>query len=70
MIFAGFRPGFFKYTQVQADIPPQVMPDPGCLITMTREEIERCAYRVYYQENRIIIERFHIRQTARGIPQL
>lgn len=67
MIFAGFRPGFFKYTQVQADIPPQVMPDPGCLITMTREEIERCAYRVYYQENRIIIEGFHALSDGYGI---
>lgn len=67
MIFAGFRPGFFKYTQVQADIPPQVMPDPGCLITMTREEIERCAYRVYYQGNRIIIEGFHALSDGYGI---
>jgi len=58
-IFAGFRPGFFHYTQVQADAPPRVQPDPGCLITMTREEIARCAYRVYYRENLIIIEGFH-----------
>ena len=50
-IFSGFRPGFFHYTQVQADQPPHVKPDPGCLITMTREEIARCAYRVYYREN-------------------
>ena len=67
MIFAGFRPGFFKYTQVQADMPPQVKPDPGCLITMTREEIAQCAYRVYYRENLIIIEGFHALSDGYGI---
>ena len=67
MIFAGFRPGFFKYTQVQADMPPQVKSDPGCLITMTREEIARCAYRVYYKERNIIIEGFHALSDGYGI---
>lgn len=67
MIFAGFRPGFFKYTQVQADMPPQVKPDPSCLITMTREEIAQCAYRVYYKENLIIIEGFHALSDGYGI---
>lgn len=66
-IFAGFRPGFFHYTQVQADQPPQVQPDPGCLITMTREEIARCAYRVYYRENLIIVECFHALSDGYGI---
>ena len=67
MMFAGFRPGFFKYTQVQADQPPQVKPDPGCLITMSREEIARCAYRVYYRDNLIIIEGFHALSDGYGI---
>ena len=67
MIFAGFRPGFFQYTQVQADQPPQVQPDPGCLITMTREEIARCAYRVYYRDKEIIIEAFHALSDGYGI---
>lgn len=66
-IFAGFRPGFFHYTQVQAEHPPLVKPDPGCLITMTREEIAKCAYRVYYRENRIIIEGFHALSDGYGI---
>ena len=66
-IFAGFRPGFFHYTQVQADKPPVVQPDPGCLITMTREEIARCAYRVYYRENLIIVEGFHALSDGYGI---
>ena len=58
-IFAGFRPGFFQYQQVWADHPPLVAPDPGLLINMTHEEITRCAYRVYYRDNQIIIEGFH-----------
>lgn len=58
-VIAGFYPGFFHYIQVPAKTPPQVQPDPGCLITMTREEISRCAYRVYYSGNAIMIEAFH-----------
>lgn len=58
-IFAGFRPGFFQYSQVPAKTAPQVLPDPGLLINMTRAEISRCAYRVYYHDKDIIIEGFH-----------
>ena len=58
-IFAGFRTDFFRYHQVPAEGPPQVMPDPGLLINMTHEEIAKCAYRVYYRESDIIIEGFH-----------
>ena len=58
-IFAGFRPGFFHYEQVQADQPPKVMPDPGLLINMTHAEIAKCTYRVYYSGRDIIIEGFH-----------
>jgi len=65
--FAGFHPGFLQYTQVQAEQPPLVKPDPGCLITMTREEIARCAYRVYYRNNQIIIEGFHALSDGYGM---
>lgn len=58
-IFAGFRPGFFRYAQVPVQDPPLVSEDPGLLINMTKEEIARCAYRVYYQNKDIIIEGFH-----------
>ena len=58
-IFAGFRPGFFHYRQVQADQPPRVAPDPGLLINMTHKEIAKCTYRIYYSGNQIIIEGFH-----------
>lgn len=58
-IFAGFRPGFFQYTQVPAERAPQVSADPGLLINMTKEEIAQCAYRVYYSGKDIIIEGFH-----------
>ena len=58
-VIAGFCPGFFHYFQVPAKTPPQVQPDPGCLITMSREEIRNCAYRVYYDGKKIAIEAFH-----------
>lgn len=58
-IFAGFQPGFFQYAQVPSEQPPQVSPDPGLLINMTRQKIARCAYRVYYHGKDIIIEGFH-----------
>ena len=66
-IFAGFRPGFFQYTQVPVEKPPLVAPDPGLLINMTPEEISQCAYRVYYQENKIIIEGFHASTDGYGM---
>ena len=58
-VIAGFYPGFFHYFQVPARTAPQVQPDPGCLVTMSREEIRSCAYRVYYAGNTVSIEAFH-----------
>lgn len=58
-IIAGFYPGFFHFYQIPAKEPPQVLPDPGILLTMTAEELHTCAYRVYYQEKTIAIEAFH-----------
>ena len=58
-IIAGFYPGFFHYYQFPAQQHPLVQPDPGCPITMTREELHRCAFRVYYRENTVSIEAFH-----------
>lgn len=58
-IICGFKPGFFKHTCVQPDTPPLVRPDPGCLITMQREEIEHCAWRVFYRDSEITFEAFH-----------
>lgn len=58
-IIAGFYPGFFHYHQFPAKQPPLVQPDPGCLNTMSREELHRCAYRVYYKDNTVSIEAFH-----------
>ncbi len=58
-VIAGFRAGFFHYVQVPAQSPPQVQPDPGVLLTMTKEELRFCAYRVYYQGNTVAIEAFH-----------
>ena len=58
-VIAYFRPNFFHYTQIPVTQPPQVQPDPGCLITMPIEDIHRCAYRVYYKGNTVAIEAFH-----------
>ena len=58
-IIAGFVPGFFHYFQFPAQQPPQVQPDPGVLKTMSKEELHKCAYRVYYRENTVSIEAFH-----------
>lgn len=66
-IFSGFRPGFFQYSQVSTDTPPQVAPCPGLLINMTREEIARCACRVYYHGKEIIVEGFHAVTDGYGI---
>ena len=65
-LIAGFRSGLFHYIQVPSKFPPTVQPDPGCLITMSREELHRCAYRVYYQGNRISIEAFHALTDGHG----
>lgn len=58
-IIAGFQSGFFQAWQVPAETAPQVQPDPGLLITMTKEEIRRCAFRIYYRDCNIIMEAFH-----------
>ncbi len=58
-IFAGFERSFFSCRMVPAREAPRVRKDPGMLKTMDWQELERCAYRVYYGENQIIIEAFH-----------
>lgn len=58
-IIAGYRPGFFQYTMVPTPQPPQVRPDPGCLIPMSRKEIRTCAYRIFYSGKVIAFEAFH-----------
>ena len=58
-VIAGFQSGLFRYFQVPAKRPPQVQKDPGCLLTMTKEELHNCAYRVYYSGSTIAIEAFH-----------
>ena len=58
-IIAGFHPGVFHYSVIPAKAAPTVMEDPGPLTTMSRHEIETCAYRILYSENTISIEVFH-----------
>lgn len=57
-IAAGIWQGWFRCGLVPVRQIP-VRPDPGVLITMTRAEIDRCALRIYYGEDRIIGEFFH-----------
>ena len=58
-IIAGFKPGLFQYTVVPARQAPIVRPDPGILIPMTKQEITQCAWRVFYNERKLIFEGFH-----------
>ncbi|MBQ2854255.1 MAG: hypothetical protein IJE81_02145 [Oscillospiraceae bacterium] len=58
-IFAGFREGIFSYAVIPAVSAPRVQADPGLLKTMTRSEMNRCAYRIYYDSHEIAIEAFH-----------
>jgi len=58
-IFAGFREGIFSYAVIPAVSAPRVQEDPGLLKTMTRQEMGRCAYRIYYDRCEIVIEAFH-----------
>ena len=58
-IIAGFRRELLRYRVVPAESAPLVLPDPGVLNPMTREEIESCAYRIFYRGRDIAYEGFH-----------
>lgn len=58
-VIAGLRQDFLHYRQVAAAQPPKVMPDPGLLKAMTKEELGSCCFRVYYQDCTVSIEAFH-----------
>ena len=58
-VIARFRAGFYHYLQIPVKEPPTVQPDPGLLHTMTRKEINKCAFRVFYKDNTVSIEAFH-----------
>lgn len=65
-IYARIKPGLFSYSVVPLERAPRVQPDPGCLLTMSKEEVQRCAYRVYYKENVISIEVYHVLTDGHG----
>lgn len=58
-IIAGFRREWLRFRVVPAASAPLVLPDPGILLPMTREEIENCAYRIFYRGRDIAYEGFH-----------
>ena len=58
-IIAGFRREWLRYRVVPVAEAPLVLPDPGVLIPMTREEIETCTCRIFYRGRDIAYEGFH-----------
>lgn len=58
-VIAGIRSGFFQYRVVPAGMAPLVKKEQACLSPMTKKEIRRCACRVLYCGNRIIMEFSH-----------
>ena len=65
-IIAGFRRELLRYRVVPVDAAPLVLPDPGVLIPMTREEIRHCAYRIFYRGKDISYEGFHAASDGYG----
>ena len=65
-IFAGFRQDFFQFRQVAAAQPPKVEPDGVLLKPMSKDELERCAFRVFYRENTVSVELFHALTDGHG----
>ena len=58
-VIAGIRRDFFQYKIVHNRIPPKIQKEQKVLLTMGKEEIKKCAFRVLYSENEIAIEVFH-----------
>lgn len=58
-VIAGIRREFFQYQIVHNRIPPKIQKEQKVLLTMGKEEIKKCAFRVLYIENEIAIEIFH-----------
>lgn len=58
-IIAGFRREWLRYRVVPVAEAPLVLPDPGVLNPMTREEIETCTCRIFYRGRDIAYEGFH-----------
>lgn len=58
-VIAGIRREFFQYKIVHNRIPPKIQKEQKVLLTMGKEEIKKCAFRVLYAENEIAIEVFH-----------
>lgn len=65
-IIAGFRREFFRYRVVPVEKAPLVLPDPGVLLPMPREEIASCAHRIYYRGRDIAYEGFHAAADGHG----
>lgn len=58
-VIAGIRWSLFQCKIVHNRVPPKIQKEKSVLVTMGKEEIEKCAFRVLYTENEIAIEVFH-----------
>lgn len=58
-VIAGIRRGIFQYHIVPSKTPPRISKEQECLAPMSKDEIQNCAFRVLYSENRIVTEFFH-----------
>ena len=65
-IIAGFRRDLLRFRVVPAAAAPVVLPDPGLLIPMTRQEIATCACRIFYSGRDISLETFHALTDGQG----
>lgn len=58
-VVAGIRRGVFQYHVIPCKGSPHVRKESECLAPMSHKEIETCAFRILYGENRIVTEIFH-----------
>lgn len=58
-VAAKLEQGFWNYRQIPMSEPPKVQPDPGFLKPMSKEEMAKGCFRVYYQDCSFHIELFH-----------
>lgn len=66
VLLSGFQPDFFKDAQVPYHEVIRVQKDTDYLVTMTKEEIERCALRVLYRDHLLSFECFHAQSDGYG----
>ncbi len=59
MIAAGIHSDFYNYKVAAVEKSPKVLRDHTLIATFTKEELQKCAMRVLYDEKKISLECFH-----------